>query len=84
MTVATFKDLRDFITTTPIGQVTDSLLAVELGLDKYRAFWDAHRDFNHHQNNFDDNDIVVTFLVEVGELVGFSEVDFDKILGVEV
>ncbi len=83
MTVATFKDLRDFITTTPIGQVTDSLLAVELGLDKYEAFWDAHRDFNHHQNNFDDDDIVVTFLVEVGELVGFSEVDFDKILGVE-
>ncbi len=37
MTVATFKDLRDFITTTPIGQVTDSLLAVELGLDKYEA-----------------------------------------------
>ncbi len=74
-----FKEFRESLTTSDRGKVVDSLLAVELGLDVYSTYWQAHQDMAK-AGIVDEKELVVGFLTTVGEEVGFSEVDFDKIL----
>ena len=73
----TFEELRSFICESPRGQVFDSLIAVELGLEEYQCAWQAHCDMNLHDNT---DDIIIAFLVDVSEYIGAIEEDFDKVL----
>ena len=61
------QDLRNFLCESEKGQVFDSLLCVELGLEEYGAFWDAHQDMNPGES-FEDH--VVGFICEVYEFIG--------------
>ena len=72
-----FKELRSFLCESDRGRVFDSLIAVELGLDEYQAAWDAICDMNQ---NAETNDIIVEFLVDVGDYIGVGDADFEKVL----
>ncbi len=72
-----FKELRSFICESDRGRVFDSLIAVELGLEEYQCAWNAHCDMNPHGK---DNDIIVSFLVDVADYIGVADTDFDKVL----
>lgn len=72
-----FKELRSFLCESDRGRVFDSLIAVELGLDDYQAAWDAICDMNQ---NAETNDIIVEFLVDVGDYIGVGDADFEKVL----
>ena len=72
-----FEQLRSFLCESDRGKVFDSLIAVELGLDEYQAAWDAISDMNP---NVETNDIIVEFLVDLGDYIGIGEADFDKVL----
>ena len=76
-----FKELRSFLCESDRGQVFDSLIAVELGLDEYECAWNAICDINSDAKT---DDIIVEFLVDVGDYIGIGDADFDKVLaGVE-
>lgn len=64
---STFDELRSFLHESDKGAVFDSLIAVELGLDVYEAYWDAHRDCNE---NLDFESLVVGFLTDVYDEIG--------------
>lgn len=72
-----FEELRYFLCESDRGRVFDSLIAVELGLDEYQAAWNAICDMNP---NAETNDIIVEFLVEVGDYIGVGDADFEKVL----
>ena len=44
--MTSFEELRSFLHESDKGQVFDSLIAVELGLDVYETFWQAHKDMS--------------------------------------
>ena len=71
------REFRDFICETPKGQVFDSLIAVELGLDEYEAAWDAHRDMSE-TDCFED--MVVEFLMDLHDYVGFTGDEIEKVV----
>lgn len=64
---STFEELRSFLQESDKGQVFDSLIAVELGLDVYETYWQAHTDMNEGMN-FED--LVVGFLIDIYEMIG--------------
>jgi len=72
-----FEELRAFLHETNHGQVFDSLVAVEIGLDEYQCAWDAHCDMNPHAET---DDVIAAFLIDVGEFIGVGDTDFDKVL----
>jgi hypothetical protein len=72
-----FQELRNFICETNKGKVFDSLICVELGLDYYEAFFDAHRDIHPEETSFEE--LVMTFLPDVYEYIGFQD-DIEALL----
>ena len=81
----TFEELRAFMWETPKGQVVDSLIAVEVGIDHYEAWWQAHLDYILNSNDpQEERDVVLEFLVEVADLIDLGDAadDIDKVLGV--
>jgi hypothetical protein len=71
------KELRDFVCESERGQIFDSLICVELGLEEYEAFWIAHQDMNQGMS-FEDS--VVKFLMDLHDYIGFSSEDIEKVL----
>lgn len=65
--MTSFEELRSFLCESDKGQVFDSLIAVELGLDYYETFWQAHCDMNG-ELSFEDR--VVGFLTDIYEYIG--------------
>jgi hypothetical protein len=72
-----FQELRAFLWESERGRVFDSLIAVECGLEMYEASWDAMCDIHH---DLETNDIIVNFLVDIGEYIGVEDSDFEKVL----
>ena len=72
-----FEELRSFICESDRGRVFDSLIAVELGLEEYECAWKAHCDMNPLG---DENDTIVSFLVDVADHIGVADSDFEKVL----
>ena len=71
-----FENLRSFLRESAKGSVFDSLIAVELGLEEYRAFWDAHCDMNPGLL-FEDQ--VIGFLTDIYEYIG-DGADIDELV----
>lgn len=71
------QEFRDFICETPKGQVFDSLVAVELGLDEYEAAWDVHAEIGKGEP-FED--VVVEFLVDLHDYIGFTGDEIEKVV----
>ena len=71
------REFREFICETPKGQVFDSLIAVELGLDEYEAAWDAHQDMSDY-DTFEG--MVVNFLISLHDYIGFTGDEIEKIV----
>ena len=71
------QELREFICESEKGQVLDSLICVELGLEEYGAFWQAHQDMNAGLS-FEDQ--VVGFLVDLHEHIGFDGDEVEKVV----
>ena len=71
------QEFREFICETPKGQVFDSLVAVELGLDEYEAAWDAHQDILEDEI-FED--MVVEFLISLHDYIGFTGDEIEKVV----
>lgn len=65
--MTSFEELRSFLQESDKGQVFDSLIAVELGLETYETFWQAHNDM-YEDKNFED--LVVSFLTDIYEYIG--------------
>ncbi len=72
-----FEALRSFLCESDRGRVFDSLIAVELGLEEYECAWQAHADMNPHGET---NDVIVGFLIDVGDYIGVGDSDFEKVL----
>ena len=80
-----FEDLREMLNADPRGSLIDSLIAVECGVDDYHALWDAHVDcLTDAGNDVDPATAATIFLVEMSEIIGFDEIDFDKLLKANV
>lgn len=73
-----FQDLRAFLAQSERGQVFDSLVCVELGLDEYEAAWTAHSDMAGY--NDEEDEIIVRFLVDLSDYLEVNNEDFDKVL----
>ena len=71
------RELREFICESQKGQIFDSLIAVEIGLEAYEAFWTAHCDMNPGLV-FEDR--VVGFISDIFEYIGFEGHDIDALL----
>lgn len=74
-----FEELRSFLQETTKGQVFDSLICVELGLEAYRAAWDAHCDMAIDEGEDDSHVVVVGFLTDIADYIGVDS-DFEKAL----
>ena len=72
-----FEALRSFLCESDRGRVFDSLIAVELGLEEYECAWQAHADMNPQGET---NDVIIGFLIDVGDYIGVGDADFDKVL----
>ena len=70
------REFREFICETPKGQVFDSLVAVELGLEEYEAAWDAHVAMGEGEP-FED--VVIQFLMELHDYIGFDGEELEKV-----
>lgn len=66
-TMTSFEELRSFLHESDKGQVFDSLIAVELGVEVYETFWQAHCDMTEGLG-FEDR--VVGFLTDIYEYIG--------------
>lgn len=75
--MVSFEKLRGFICDSHKGQVFDSLLAVELGLDVYETFWAAHCDSNE---GLTFEDLVVGFITDIYEIVGIEGDDIEALV----
>ena len=65
--MTSFQELRSFLHESDKGQVFDSLIAVELGLETYETFWQAHIDM-YEGLTFEE--LVVGFLTDIYEMIG--------------
>jgi hypothetical protein len=72
-----FEELRSFLCESDRGRVFDSLIAVELGLSDYECAWTAISDMNP---NAETNDVIVEFLMDIGDYIGVGDSDFEKVL----
>ena len=81
----TFEEFREFMWETDKGKVVDSMIAVEVGLETYLTWWEAHLDFYESLGEtHEEHDIILDFLVGTAELLNMTEAsdDIDKVLGV--
>ena len=67
VTMTSFEELRSFLHESDKGQVFDSLIAVELGLEVYETFWQAHNDMSE---GLTFEELVIGFLGEIYEYIG--------------
>ncbi len=74
----TLQELREFLWESERGQVLDSLVCVELGLDEYEAAWTAHNDMAGYNDS--DDDVIVRFLMDLSDYLEVNNEDFDKVL----
>ena len=65
--MTSFEELRSFLHESDKGQVFDSLIAVELGLETYETFWQAHNDMSE---GLTFEELVVGFLSDIYEYIG--------------
>ena len=80
----TFDEFRAFMWETPKGQVVDSLIATEIGVLDYMAYWDAHNDFYESiGETLEEHDVVLDFLIAIAETLDLASAsdDIDKVLG---
>lgn len=78
----TLEELRSFLQQADKGQILDSFFAVELGLDVYAAYWDAHQDSLQLEPGLRTLEFVsLPFLVEMGIMTEAESIDFEKIIG---
>ena len=80
----TFEAFREFMWETPKGQVVDSMIALEVGLETYKTWWEAHNDFYETLGeNLEEHDMILDFLVGTAELLDLASAsdDIDKVLG---
>ena len=80
----TFEEFREFMHETNKGKVVDSLIAVEVGLTTYNAWWDAHNDFYASLGEtHEEHDVILEFLMGTAELLDLASMadDIDKVLG---
>jgi len=81
MSYPSFSDLREHLWKTTEGRVLDSFFAVEIGLQDYETFWQAHEDFMTTTHpKISDEVLIGTFLSELGDLTDYGEVDFEKVV----
>ncbi len=73
-----FEELRTFLAQSERGQVFDSLVCVELGLDEYQAAWSAHQDMAGYNEKEDET--IVRFLMDLSDYLEVNNEDFDKVL----
>lgn len=73
-----FDELRSFLWECERGQVLDSLICVELGLEEYSTAWAAHSDMASPDEN--QNEVIVRFLSDVSDYLEINADDFDKVL----
>ena len=73
-----FEELRVFLAQSERGQVFDSLVCVELGLDEYQAAWSAHQDMAEYNEKEDET--IVRFLMDLSDYLEVNNEDFDKVL----
>lgn len=74
--MTSFAELRSFLHESDKGQVFDSLIAVELGLETYETFWQAHNDM-YEGKSFED--LVVSFLTDIYDYIG-DGADIDELV----
>ena len=74
--MTSFDELRSFLRESDKGSIFDSLIAVELGLEQYSAFWTAHCDMNPGLI-FEDQ--VIGFLTDIYEYIG-DGADIDELV----
>ena len=67
VTMTSFEELRSFLHESDKGRVFDSLIAVELGLEVYETFWQAHNDMSE---GLTFEELVIGFLGEIYEYIG--------------
>ena len=80
----TFDEFRQFMWETEKGQVVDSLIAVEVGIETYETWWEAHLDFYESLGEtHQEHDVVLDFLIGAAELLDMASAsdDIDKVLG---
>ena len=65
--MTSFEELRSFLHESDKGRVFDSLIAVELGLETYETFWQAHNDMSE---GLTFEELVVGFLTDIYEYIG--------------
>lgn len=73
-----FTELREFLWESERGQILDSLICVELGLQEYEVAWAAHKDMAEPGEDVDD--VIIQFLVNLADFIEVNNEDFDKIL----
>jgi len=82
MSRLTFDELRETLHQTNEGQVLDSFIAVEIGLDDYSACWDAHNDVYENMGvTADDQSVITLFLQELYDMLDVREEIFERVLG---
>jgi len=80
MSSPSFDLLRSHLRQTPEGMVLDSFFAVEIGLEDYETFWNAHYDFmSDVKNDLSLETIIGSFIVDLGEETDYGEIDFVKL-----
>ena len=73
-----FQELREFLWESERGQVFDSLICVELGLQEYSTAWSAHLDMKDDEETIEA--VIVRFLVDESDYLEVNNDDFDKVL----
>lgn len=77
-----FEEMRALVQESDRGKVMDSLICVEVGLESYKAWWDAHNDIREEvsEKEAEDGEVLLTFLMDMGEIIDFASVDFDRVM----
>lgn len=78
-----FEALRDFLREDPRGQIFDSLIAVEIGLEDYEVSWLAYQDWLEDELPDAMEDIsaaCVGYLVSMSMDLEIEDTNFDKLL----
>ena len=80
----TFEEFRQFMWETDKGKVVDSLISIEVGLEAYMTWWEAHLDFYETLGEtHEEHDVILDFLMGTAELLDMADIadDIDKVLG---
>lgn len=75
--------LREFLCENERGQIFDSFLAVEIGLEDYAVSWEAHQDFLEDEVPEAMGDLgacTLGYLLGMAMDLQMEETDIDKLL----